>query len=105
MKGFSKEKSLISIRETTKRHERTCSMLIALHALTGCDSVPMMFGIGKATAIDALQSVPLIRLGRADSTNEEVITEGKTFVAACYRCKDVSSSANRLPLLIFIGLF
>ena len=95
MDDFQRGKSFISIKETTKRHSYTSSMLIPVHALSGCDSVPMMFGIGKVKVLGILKDHPLQHLGRADANEEDVMQEAKEFVAACYGGKNVSSSANR----------
>ena len=65
-----------------------------VHALSGCDSVPMMFGIGKVKVLGILKDHPLQHLGRAHA-NEDVMQEAKEFVAACYGGKNVGSSANR----------
>ena len=66
-----------------------------MHALSGCDSVPMMFGIGKAKALKALINVPLKSIGDINADLEEVMNEGFTFVANCYGQKDANSSKNR----------
>ena len=48
---------MISINETVKKHKSIVPSILAGHALTGCDSVLKLSGIGKAKAISALKSV------------------------------------------------
>ena len=48
---FSKSKSMVSVKKTVEKHPTTCSMLIPIHALSGCDTVPMLFSIGKPKAL------------------------------------------------------
>ena len=47
MENFSPGKSIINIGRTVEQHHQIVPNLIGFHALTGCDSVPMMFGLGK----------------------------------------------------------
>ena len=59
-----------------------------MHAFTGCDIVPKMFGIGKVSAFDFLQKNPLNHLGNLDLPPEVIAEEASTFVAPCYVAKD-----------------
>ena len=38
---------MVDINETAKGSAEIVASLIAVHALSGCDNVPKMFGIGK----------------------------------------------------------
>ena len=69
--------------------------LVALHAISGCDYIPMMFGIGKIKAMKTAHKVPLLQIGDSDAQLDDVIKEGKHFVAECYGQKSSSSSENR----------
>ena len=51
MPAFSEAGSIISIRDTVKTHKQLNPNIPSAHALTGCDTVPMMYGIGKKKAI------------------------------------------------------
>ena len=64
MDTFSDGKDkLISINNTVEAHKLKMKSLIGLHALCGCDTVAMMFGIGKAKALKAVKDAPLSLLG------------------------------------------
>ena len=76
-------------------NRETIPSLVALHALTGCDSEPMMYGIGKAKELKALKGTLLKCIGKKSSAMEDVVSEGFKFVASCYGRKDTNSSKNR----------
>ena len=90
MEGFSEEKSLISIKQTVHHHRDLIPSLLSTHALSGCDTVPMMFGIGKKKAMGASRKSP--SLLQPNATNEQILSEAKRFMATCYGDKCESSS-------------
>ena len=85
----------VSIKESVKRHTDIIPSLLSMHALTGCDTVPMMFGIGKKKGIGISNKLPLLHLGAADANPKQIMIEAKESVANCYGCKSESSSKNR----------
>ena len=87
LQSLEKEQSLISIIKTAEKHGFIASCLPAMHAFTGCDIVPKMFGIGKVSAFDFLQKNPLNHLGNLDLPPEVIAEEASTFVAPCYCCQ------------------
>jgi len=90
METFIDESKLISIKKSVEYKRETIPSLVALHALTGCDSVPMMYGIGKAKGLKALKGTPLKCIGKKSSAMEDVVSEGFKFVASCYGRKDTN---------------
>ena len=80
--------SLISIKKTTEKHRCIASCLPAIHALTGCNTVPKIFGIGKVFALKVLQKNLLTHLGKLDALREVTAEESNTFVARSYRAKN-----------------
>ena len=95
MDTFTEDNKLINVNKSVHNNKETIPSLIVMHALSGCDSVPMMFGIGKAKALKTLKNVPLKSIGDINADLEEVMNEGFTFVANCYGQKDTNSSKNR----------
>ena len=87
LEDFQAEKNIISIKKTVDKHKDIVPSLIALHAISGCDSVPAMFRIGKAKALSVVQKFPLKFIGRLDASEDDVIREGKTFVSKAYGMK------------------
>ena len=59
IKGFSKDTDLISIQKSVENHADVMPYLPACHILTGCDTVPQMFRIGKKKAIIAGKQIQL----------------------------------------------
>ena len=55
METFNTSRFLVDINETAKKHAKTVPSLIGAHALSGCDSVPKLCGIGKKTVIKHLK--------------------------------------------------
>ena len=47
--------------------------LVALHAISGRDTVRMMFGIGKVKSLKVVEKVPLVHIGEVNGELEEVI--------------------------------
>ena len=47
------------VKRTVEKHKDLIPSLIALHPISGCDTMPMMFGTGKAKALNAVKKCPL----------------------------------------------
>ena len=54
-------------------HHNVTPSLIALHALPGCNSVTMIFSIGKSETLKAVSKIPLRYAGDIDANLEDVI--------------------------------
>ena len=67
--------------------------------LSGCDTVPMMFNIGKAKAISAIKTVPLKNLGNQNSQEDEILAEAKAFVRKCYNAKPLNNMSQVRKIL------
>ena len=81
-------RTTIDLRQTALKHKHITTYLPAVHALTGCDTVSYLFGIGKATALKVLLGGQhLIELGQQGADEGKLIPEATTFVAACYGSK------------------
>ena len=65
MEAFDTTRSLIDINETAKKHAKIVPSFTGAHALSGCGSLPMLYGIGKKTVIKHLkdQNLSLSSLG------------------------------------------
>ena len=59
--------------------------LLAAHALSGCDTVPTYFGIGKGTVLKILNAAPdsLTMLGSLNAPFSEVVHQSTKFIASC----------------------
>ena len=93
MRSPIKGRSCIDIKETSRIHSDIVPSVLALHALTGCDSVAATYGIGKTKAIKvARQGHVLDQLGQSTADLTDVIKQSTDFMAACYGCKAPCSS-------------
>ena len=54
MAGTSKDRALIDIGQTVKNHSSICDFVLAVHALSRCDTPARMNGIGKGKVLRAL---------------------------------------------------
>ena len=95
MATFAEDTKWISINKSVAENSEIIPSITAVHALTGCDYVPMMFGVGKLTALKIAKKVKLKKIGDIEATLDEVIKEGKKFVACCYGQNSLNSSENR----------
>lgn len=85
MEGTSGERTMVDIGATAAKHQLIIPSLLAAHALTGCDTVARLTGIGKLKVIKQLEKGTEIRLlGELDCNTDEVVTEATTFIAGCY---------------------
>ena len=100
MDPFSGGSKLISIKKSVNTKQHIMPSLVALHAISRCDTVPMIFGIGKVKSLKVFEKVPLVHIGEVNAELEEVIDEGKRFVAKCYGQVETSSSKNRQTIWI-----
>ena len=94
LESLGEGRSLISIKKTAEKYGPIASCLLAMHALTGCDPVPKIFGIGKVSTLNVLQKNPLNLLGNLDAFLEVIAKEAKTFVAPCYGAKNSVNMAE-----------
>ena len=96
--SFAKDKKTISINGTAEKYIDLVPYLTPLHAISGCDSVPIMYGIGKATALKAGKTSKFFHLGNSEADLRDVITEGNLFVAKGYGLQSICSYNKRQPI-------
>ena len=80
------QRSLIDIKATVQAHRSIIPGLPAAHALSGCDTVPTYFGIGKGTVLKNLIAAPnsLSLFGCLDAPLSDVVDQATKFIGACY---------------------
>lgn len=68
MSSFSKERAIIDIRATAVKHHNIANDLLAIHGLSGSDTVASLHGIGKTTAVKISQTglFSLSKIGDVD---------------------------------------
>ena len=99
LQNFQDDNGIISIKRTVEKHRPIIPSLVPLLAISGCDSVPGLYGIGKGKAISAINKMQLEAVGNISASKTDVLEEGKLFLAKLYGMSEPSSSKNR-----FVGL-
>ena len=94
MKGLSLQMNMISpkknstaidIKQTATNHHSLISQLLPAHALSGCDTVASMHGIGKGTVLKAIKDgCDLSALGNKNAPLSDVIEQASSFISSCY---------------------
>lgn len=86
-------------KATIQAHRAIVPALPAAHTLSGCNTVPSYFGIGKGTVLRVLKAAPnsLSQLGCPDASLSEVVDEATKFIGNCYNkgLKENTMSDNR----------
>ena len=59
MADFTEGKNIISVKDTVKKHKVLISGLLSVHAKSGCDTVPINYGIGRKKVLDVAGKVKL----------------------------------------------
>ena len=52
--SLDESRKLVSIKVTAEKHTASISWLPAMHALSGCNTVPKMCGTGKVAALNTI---------------------------------------------------
>ena len=63
-----------------------CANILAVHALSGCDTVSFLFGRGKRKAVNVLQKNDDLNLqvfGDPEATRDQIVTAGRKFLLLC----------------------
>ena len=64
MQDFNNDKNLISVNKTVEKYNDVIPSLITAHSLSGCDTFPTLFGIGKGNVLNVVKTHPLHFLGK-----------------------------------------
>jgi len=85
-------RQILDIKATSQQQGGNSEQLLAIHAMTGCDTVSYMWGIGKATALKQMRLGHLLpSLGDPEAEMNEVVSEATRFIGACYGSKQTSN--------------
>ena len=95
MEPTCKCRSVVDIGESVRKHSLIMPFILQAHALSGCDSVCRMHGIGKPTVIKAMHKKPLTLLGNPDAKIDDVVQEATEFIGICYNTNGTDMSSKR----------
>ena len=88
----NEDRGLVDIIKTGLANKDLVPCLLAAHSISGCDTVPQYYGIGKKRVLKTLNSFPLQNLGDDKQDFENILSESKSFIAACYGITEISST-------------
>ena len=94
MKKF--DESIIDINATATKLGNTCDQLLAMHALTGCDTTSYPYSKGKTTGFNVRLKHPVIGLecfGEEDISKDELFDVGSKFFCYLYGSETCVSMA------------
>ena len=76
----------IDINATVEAHKEIMNDLLPCHGLTGCDTVAVCYGVGKAKALKTLKTgkYPLDALGNTSSSTNVILQQATPFMLACF---------------------
>lgn len=81
-------RSVLDIKTTTQHKSGNSEQLLAVHAVTGCDTISYMWGIGKTTAPKQMWACHLLQnFGQKKAGIINVISEATNCIGTCYRSK------------------
>ena len=101
MEGCSRSHAIIDVNKVVQQHDAIIPILLGAHALSGCDTVSSLAGIGKATVFKKLTTfTDTLPLGDLSASLDEVRDSCLRFVATLYG-KDQEASLNTMHANIF----
>ena len=80
------ERLMIDIRATAVKHADIANDLLAIHGLSGADTVASLQGIGKGTALKIAKkgNCPLTSIGDTNASMDTVLAQATKFICATY---------------------
>lgn len=81
-----KERAVVDIRATAEEHSDIADDLLAIHGLSGADTVASLHGIGKATVVRIAKKrgCPLSDIGNVQADMKSVEAQATSFICAAY---------------------
>ena len=81
-----KDRAVIDIKATTAAHSDIAPDILAIHGLSGADTVSSLYGIGKATVVKIAKQgkLSLNSIGNIKAEMETVKTQATPFICAAY---------------------
>lgn len=102
MQSPIKDRCCIDIKETAHKHPKIMPEILALHALSGCDTVAATYGVGKTKAIAVAQKgYKLDQLGQPTADIDKVLQQATEFMGACYGITSGGSSMTDIRQLLW----
>ncbi len=83
----------IDVAATVGKLKDIIAQLLPAHALSGCDTVSMCYGIGKSKMLKAVKAkqCSLNLLGDVNASMEDIIRQATAFICQCYNVPNVTT--------------
>ena len=81
-------------KATVIKHPETVSKILSIHALSGCDTAAATYSIGKKTDVMVAQGHILTKIGKVESSIDEILTEATLYQCSMYGCQPCQSSTE-----------
>ena len=95
MCGTSASRSVTDVKATAIKHASIANQLLPAHALSGCDTVSQLYGIGKGTVLKVVNSnVKLNTLGQTTEDLDTILRDATKFIACCYGSRENKSMSD-----------
>jgi hypothetical protein len=99
MESPSRDRAIHDIKATINKHKDVIKGLHSAHALSGCHTVVLYFGIGKGTVIKTQDCHDLSAMGNPATPLEEVIQQVTCFISVFYGMKGSSDMSDTMLLV------
>ena len=101
MLSTARDRAMIDINASVRKHQDIMGNLLAAHGLSGCDTVATYFGIGKTTVLKALRSQPFMLddIGNTEKTVQDAVEQATPFMLLCYgqpKCISMTEARQKL---------
>ena len=96
--------AIIDINRTVDQLRDKCKILLAVHALTRCDTVSYLSGKGKNTAVKLLnkhQFESLQAFGESDADRDTLVEAGNNFIYCLYKDDNRGLTMNQTRHYLF----
>ena len=105
MESTSRSRSSIDIGATVTKHSGIVPQLIAVQAVSGCDTVGCYHGIGNTKVVKALSAgIELNHLGDPKASFNDAMKESTHFIGACYGQKcDPSDTMSSIRYKVWVS--
>ncbi|KAL7380340.1 hypothetical protein ABVT39_016150 [Epinephelus coioides] len=101
MESPCKERVTVDIKSTLAKQTQIVKHLLPAHAISGCDTVALYYGLGKGSVIKALKAgYDLSATGNVDAPFQQVLDQATAFSSACYSITE-STDMTHTRLLVW----
>ena len=98
MQSPKRNRDTYDIKASVNENQEVMPKILAIHGLSGNDTVCSPHNIGKTIALKAGKKNSFVKIGLIDSTTAEIMEEGTKFMTSCYNnptCKTMTECRQK----------